>query len=562
MIETPPGNPTQDIWEPMPKQAEFIKLPDEIYEGFFGGQAGPGKSEVLVMIPLVREFYKVRGFKGLIMRRTRPELQAEIILRAHKYYPQTGAVWNGTDNTYRWPAHDTYVRFGYAQHKEDIRKYDSAEYQYFAPDELTSFLEFQYRFITFSRMRSSVAGLIPIVRPASNPGNIGHGWVRKRFVEPCKTGRVRIRDTGTKTERIFIPAKLSDNPKMAETDPKYADRMQGLPEAERRAKAEGDWWTFVGQTFEFRTERFPDEPVNALHVYKPFNIPDHWPRILSTDIGFSVNNFNLWGAVSPDNRLHVYREFGTKKEKVSVWGSEVGFLSAGENIRDWVMDHTAFNEAGQDHALASQANEFANIGVIPRKADKGNESRRSGMKLLQEMLRWEPPPRADKKDFSQLTAEKILKARGLEAYHKYSQMFEDAENKQKYPRLLISEDCPELIDTIPNCVYAKDKDDNEIDDVAEFDGDDPYDTLRYLSRAMVRLIVESEKNQKAFAEIQAIQDRLKDGGDMTEFYRTMEMKEFNKRPSRTRGRGRRRYVDFSPGGNAGGATEGFVGYKQ
>ena len=114
---------------------------------------------------------------------------------------------------------------------------------------------------------------------------------------------------------------------------------------------------------------------------------------------------------------------GTKKERVSAWGSEVGYLSAGEDIKDWVMDHTAFNEAGQDHTLAVQADEFANLGIPPRKADKGNNSRRSGMKLIQEMLRWEPPPRADKKDFNKDFADKILKSRGLEAYIKYTQMF-------------------------------------------------------------------------------------------------------------------------------------------
>ena len=512
------------------------------------------------MLPLVREFYKVRGFKGLIMRRTKPELKAEIILRSHKYYPQTGAVWNGTDLTYSWPQYESLVRFGYAQFKDDIRRYDSAEYQYFAPDELTSFLEFQYKFITFSRMRATVdMGLEPIVRSASNPGNIGHGWVRKRFVEPCKEGGVRIRDTKTKLERIYIPAKLEDNPHI---DVKYRAKLESLPEAERVAKSEGNWYTFVGQTFEFRTEKFADEPDNAVHIYKPYNIPGHWPRILSTDIGFSVNNFNLWGAVSPDNRLHVYREFGTKKEKVSAWGSEVGFLSGGENIKDWVMDHTAFNESGQDHTLAVQANEFASLGIAPRKADKGNNSRRSGMKLIQEMLRWEPPPRADKRDFSQEFADKILKTRGLEAYIRYTQMFQDIESAQKYPRLLISEDCTELIDTIPNCVYAKDKNDEEIDDVAEFEGDDPYDTLRYLARAMTRFIIESKKSQQAFVEIQAIQDKLDNGGDMTEFYRMMETREHNKPNRRGRNKLRRNYVDCSPGTNSGGPTEGFVGYKQ
>ena len=547
-------NLTQDIWEPMPKQAEFIRLPDDIYEGFFGGAAGPGKSEVLVMLPLIREFYKVRGFKGLIMRRTRPELQAEIILRAHKFYPKTGAIWNGTDNTYRWPQYDSYVRFGYAQYKDDIRKYDSAEYQYFAPDELTSFLEFQYKFIAFSRVRSTI-GITPIVRSASNPGNTGHGWVRKRFVEPAKKGRVRIRDTKTNIERIFIPAKLSDNTLLEKNDPTYRKKLESLPDAERVAKLEGDWYTFVGQTFEFRSERFPDEPENAVHVIPPPNIPDYWPRILATDIGFSVNNYNLWGAVSPDNRLYTYREYGTVKAKASVWASEVGFLSAGEDIRDWVMDHTAFAEAGQDHTLAIQANEYANIGINPRKADKGNNSRRSGMKLIQEMLRWTSPPRANKSEFSNELSRKILKAKGIEAYAKYMQMFEDTQTTQKYPRVLISEDCPELISTIPLCVYAKDKDDNEIDDVAEFDGDDPYDTFRYLCRAMVRFVAESYKRNEELKDFESVRERLEVTGDMTEFYRTMERKNPTRR--RNRGRGIRRYVDFSPSPNSRGFTEGF-----
>ena len=135
---------------------------------------------------------------------------------------------------------------------------------------------------------------------------------------------------------------------------------------------------------------------------------------------------------------------------------------------------------------------------------------------------------------------------------------QDVENTQKYPRLLISEDCPELIDTIPNCVYAKDKNDEEIDDVAEFEGDDPYDTLRYLARAMVRFIIESKNSQQAFAEIQAIQDKLNNGGDMTEFYRMMEIRESHKPQKFGRKRARRRYVDCSPGTNSGGPTEGFT----
>ena len=68
-------------WKPFPKQEEFLKIPLDVFEAFFGGSAGPGKSEILVMLPLLYEFYKYKGFKGLIMRRTFPELESEIILQ-------------------------------------------------------------------------------------------------------------------------------------------------------------------------------------------------------------------------------------------------------------------------------------------------------------------------------------------------------------------------------------------------------------------------------------------------------------------------------------------------
>ena len=159
-------------------------------------------------------------------------------------------------------------------------------------DELTSFTEFQYLYLAFSRCRTSVSELPAICRAASNPGNVGHGYVRKRFVEPARDGNtiiretVKVNDKETVLLRIFIPAKATDNPHI---DPNYVIRMQMLPEAKRRAKSEGDWWTFSGQVFEeWRIEPFRDAPERARHVIKPVDIPPWWPKILAIDWGFSA----------------------------------------------------------------------------------------------------------------------------------------------------------------------------------------------------------------------------------------------------------------------------------
>ena len=96
-------------WRPTPKQEEFIRLPFTVDEALFGGAAGPGKSEVLVMLPLIYEFYKVPGFKGIIFRRTHKEIDQEIAIRAQIYYPRTGAKYNATNRRWYWPQYDSYT---------------------------------------------------------------------------------------------------------------------------------------------------------------------------------------------------------------------------------------------------------------------------------------------------------------------------------------------------------------------------------------------------------------------------------------------------------------------
>ena len=518
-------------WEPFPKQEDFLKVPFDVFEAFFGGSAGPGKSEVLVMLPLLYNLYKYKGFKGLIMRRTFPELESEIILRAHKFYPQTGAVWQDKQKRYHWPAFNSYMRFGHAQHEKDIRNYDGDEYQYFAPDEVTSFTEWQYKYI-FSRMRSLV-GISPIVRCASNPGNIGHSWVRKRFVEPCKEGGKLIKDKRTGEFRIFIPASVYDNPRIMKENPRYVKFLEMLPESERRAKLLGDWWTFEGQVFQdWRREPLDGEPENAKHIIPGFNIPSFWPRILATDWGYDALAYSLWGAVSPDGRLYIYREYGAEREKVSVWGSVVGELNKGEPLKDAVMDSTAFEERGEEQNLIEQFRQAS--GISPRRADKGKGSRISGKVLLQELLRWRQIPRTPPEhNYDDNLAQSILSDKGIRAYRAYMDQYNEHDPENNIPKLQIFDSCEKLIEVIPNCVYGKDKDGNETEDVAEFKGDDPYDTLRYLCRAYSRHIRESSARFEDMASRAGAVRRLETTGDMTSYYRQMEALDSNRRNKNT-----------------------------
>lgn len=516
-------------WKPSKRQSEFASVPDSVGEGFYGGAAGGGKSELLLMLPIIRQWYKNPNFKGLLLRRTFPELEKSLITRSEFWYPHTGATYNRQLKRWKWPW-GSYLDFGYAEYEKDVRRYDTTEYTYIGFDELTSFTEFQYIYLAKSRLRSIDPSLPALVRSASNPGNIGHGWVRKRFVEPCREGGAILRDPATGEKRIFVKALLTDNPYLMAADPTYIERLKQLPEAERRAKLEGDWWTFSGQVFdEWREHHFPDEPENAIHVVDPFEIPNWWPRVLAVDWGFSAMMWAGWAAASPHRQAYLYREYACKQTKISTWATEIARRSAGERLRMVVMDPSGWFQNGSEHTIADQFYEHS--GLQPEKA---NNDRIGGKILMQEYLRWKPKPQLFEplKDFDPDKASWIMRNRGMESYNAYLDLYRPPKGEGPLPKLQVFNTCPEFIRAIPLCVYNTPTEGGRgtknIEDVAEFDGDDPYDGGRYLIQAVDRYYNEAAREFSVLEERQKVLDKVT---DMTSFYRQMENLEARQRQS-------------------------------
>jgi len=259
-------------WKPSPGQQEkFHRSP--AFEVLYGGQAGGGKTESLLMEAL--RYAHVAGYTGVLFRRTFRELQQPqgLIERSRVEYPVLGGLYNDSKFQWRFPA-SSMVVFSHMEGERDKLKHQSAEYAYIGFDELTTFTEGQYLYL-FSRARTT-CGAPPRIRAGTNPGNIGHDWVKrrwgawldKRHPHPAKDGEIRwykrIGDDEVECRpddpkglsRTFIRASVWDNPYIIEKDPGYVLRLEALPLVERLQLLEGDWDVMAAAGLVFKREWF------------------------------------------------------------------------------------------------------------------------------------------------------------------------------------------------------------------------------------------------------------------------------------------------------------------
>lgn len=514
-------------WRPFPRQEKFLSLPDEVFEGFYGGSVGGGKSELLVLLPVLKGWYRKAQFRGIIFRRTMPELKESLIPRSEEIYRALGAEYNATDHIWKFPS-GAVIKFSYLESMADARSHDTSEFHYAAFDELTHFEEGEYTYIASSRVRSTDPELPACVRSASNPGNIGHGWVRTLFVEPDREGLgdTIIFDENSQTYRAFVRARLTDNPYLMTNDPNYINRLRRLPPAEYKAKVEGDWWVFAGQVFsEWREFAIEGEPRYAVHVVDPFIIPAYWPRVLSIDWG-GVNPERKaqtvagWYAISPGRRVFKYREY-TSKDKIAIWAADVARLSTEEPLKRIVLDPSAWANRGQRHTIQEEFVKHSKFLIT----EKANNDRLGGKQLLHEYLRWtvKPARYIPPEGYSEELATRIWRVHGTKGLREYKEMFLPEKPEGNLPKLLVFRGCRETIDVLPKCVYNDpSKAGKNPEDVKEFDGDDAYDETRYAVNAAEDLLDSPDAHLEELVEQGVIVDRLQQTGDQTSYYRAME----------------------------------------
>ena len=182
------------------KQKMFIDADAD--EVLFGGAAGGGKSYVQLIDAFLYAL-KYKRSKQLVLRRTYPELYMSLIRTSLELIPNEVAAYNQGNHTWTF-RNGSIIDFGYCNSEDDVYRYQSAEYDVIRFDELTHFTEHMYTYL-LSRLR----GASPYprsMRSTTNPGGIGHSWVKARWVDPAEP----MTKFGNPS-RIFIPAKVQEN---------------------------------------------------------------------------------------------------------------------------------------------------------------------------------------------------------------------------------------------------------------------------------------------------------------------------------------------------------------
>ena len=238
---------------PHVKQHAFLWL--HCQEALFGGAAGGGKSDALLMAAL--QWADTPGYAAIILRRTFADLSlpGAVMDRATSWLAHTDAKWNDNKKTWVFPSSAT-LTFGYLQTSKDKFRYQGAEFQFIGFDEVTQFPEEDYRYL-FSRLRrpelpegnseddtrrkAIVRGLsqVPLrMRCATNPGGEGHRWVKTRFLDKAPDTD-DPEDIAAAAARVFIPSLLEDNPSLDKAA--YEASLRQLDPITQAQLRHGDW---------------------------------------------------------------------------------------------------------------------------------------------------------------------------------------------------------------------------------------------------------------------------------------------------------------------------------
>lgn len=444
-------------------QRYLVEVYRDIFEVGLGGARGGGKTDGSLGDYLAhRRQAAAQGGKarGMFIRQVAKDLE-DVIERSHEVFPQTGGVWNGSSRTWRWITGD-FLRFRHLRTTADASHYQGHGYTWLGFEELTQWPDDLPFRKMFAAMRSG-SGVQSRLVTTFNPGGPGHNWVKARYVDPARGGHVKLTDKTTGLPRIFVPARLEDNPRLVQKDPGYEQRLLGSGPADLvKAWRWGLWDIVAGGFFD---DLFTEERVGRV-IIPPFAIPDTWSFRRSFDWGYSAPAalglfaisdgvqpakppkgayfprgsyvmFGEWYTVAKDEHGDLRPNVGQKLTNIAL-GRGIAKKSGQRRWNGCVADPSIFAEDGGD-SIYKQMRKGAKEASHTLILSPADNSRHAGWQQLRDFLK------------------------------------EAGQERAERPGLWLFENCRHTIRTIPTLP----RDDDDKDDIDTDAEDHAADMVRY-----------------------------------------------------------------------------------
>lgn len=275
-----------------PKQKEAFIKSKTTPVLFMGGARGGGKSYLIRAREIYRRM-KYPNTKGLIVRKTYPELLANHIRMFFIEYPITRKWYNKSEKLIRYPNGST-TEFSYLQNTDDVYTYQGREYEDISIDEITQHEEITFKILRASNRTSNQefidnGGQVTMLL-TGNPGGIGHNWCKRIFVDR------EFNENENPEDFDFVQSFVQDNQALLKVDPKYVTRLKDLPEALVKAYLYGDWNIHAGISF--------SEMVQEKHLIDPIDLPNGTAYFAGYDHGFNHPYAFVLFAVTPQGDIY------------------------------------------------------------------------------------------------------------------------------------------------------------------------------------------------------------------------------------------------------------------
>ena len=429
----------EKTWYPNPGP-QTLALQTTAFEALYGGARGGGKTDAGLAWLLDNDVLLNKNARALVIRRNADDL-SDWLDRAARMYEYYGGRVTGNPPVIKFPS-GYRIRTGHLRDDMAYTKYMGHEYHRILIEELTQIPDEKRYIQLIASARSTVVGLTPRIFATTNPGGVGHHWVKRRFkIDDVSLWSKKWVDPVDSHTRIYIPAKVEDTPQLTTNDPGYVLFLEGLKETDQelwKAWRNGDWNTFAGQFFkEFNPH---------LHIIPPFIPRPNLPKVGGMDWGRTAP-FVFLGAVLQEvshdgvkfNRLFVYQEVWGTDKNPKEWATLIDMRVNLEEY-DFIMGDPAMWTKGLDNSISisDQFDEAFTKLKTPVAFKPASNDRVGGWSVVHDWLSLAPD--------------------GL-------------------PYLMFTDNCRKTIETLPSLVH----DETRVEDVdLAADNDHLADALRYM----------------------------------------------------------------------------------